>query len=323
MPLRWSVIIRAVVLLLVSSSAWAEAKVDAKVAKHFKVSWSSVQYSKTLNIQRASPEKQETTQRLSISCEIDILDPDLVLGTSHEGAATQLTDPNGRNSDILPTGSAGRGSIGMPYGGLRYHRRFAPPSQPSRWLSLVKSVLGLRQRGPVRPELVDELQPSQMQVTLDAGLCEKAGGEIRKLKGHFYALVAEKLEYIDVPFEPNSNWVRLTDDLEIQVREAQSTGSSYLFEIDTRPKGGGSMRPLSPQDPLSNRIFIERRLIGADGKPVRGFTGFRSFPGRAGGRIGGSVSNLEPIKKIRFVIAVNPAHYKIPFELEHIPLPKP
>jgi hypothetical protein len=31
---------------------------------------------------------------------------------------------------------------------------------------------------------------------------------------------------------------------------------------------------------------------------------------------------MQPVKKIRFVIAVHPTHYEIPFELEHVPLPK-
>jgi len=32
---------------------------------------------------------------------------------------------------------------------------------------------------------------------------------------------------------------------------------------------------------------------------------------------------MGQIKKIRFVIAVNPTHREIPFVLENIPLPKP
>jgi len=49
--------------------------------------------------------------------------------------------------------------------------------------------------------------------------------------------------------------------------------------------------------------------------------GFGFLPTHVGGSGGGSHSGSgKPIKKIRFVIAVNPKHYKIPFELKNIPL---
>lgn len=320
-PLRWSVFVRVIVLLLGLSTAWAEAELNAKVAKRFKVNWSSVSHDKTVNNPKVSLRGQETSERLSLSCEIEILDPDLVLGTSREGIVTKLTDRQGRSVDTAPSGPVQRGSMHMRYEGLRYRPRFVQPPQPSRWLALVQSVLKLPRRARPRPELVSELQPSRMQIQLDAGLRERTGGEIGRAKGHFYALMAESLEHVEVPFEPNDNWVRLTPDVEIQVREARCTGSSYRFKIETQPRGGASMRPLSVEDSVPSRIVIDRQLIGADGKPTREFSGYRRLPASVGGS--GSGSRIGRIEKIRFVIAVNPTHYKIPFELEHIPLPKP
>jgi len=34
-------------------------------------------------------------------------------------------------------------------------------------------------------------------------------------------------------------------------------------------------------------------------------------------------SGIDQMKKIRFVIAVNPRHCEIPFVLENIPIPRP
>lgn len=45
------------------------------------------------------------------------------------------------------------------------------------------------------------------------------------------------------------------------------------------------------------------------------------LPASIGGSGSGSGGN-GPVKTIRFVIAVNPTDYEVPFDLEHIPLPK-
>jgi len=322
-PLQRSVFSQVIVLLFISSSAWPEARIDAKVAKHFKVNWSSVSYDKTLYNPKVYSGSQKISERLSLSCEIEILDPDLTLGTSREGTVAQLMDPNGRNIDTTPTGPAQRASMPMHYEALRYRTRYVQQSQPRRWVALIKSVLRLRQGTHARPERVSELQPNQMRIRLDSGLRERAGGEIGRIKGHFYALMAESLEHVEVPFEPSRNWVRLTDDLEIRVRVAQSTGSSYQFDIGTRSQGTSASRPLSVGDSLPSRIVLARQLIGADGKPARLPIGIRRIPASAGGSGSGSGSRVGRIEKIRYVIAVHPTHCKIPFELEHIPLPKP
>jgi len=159
-----------------------------------------------------------------------------------------------------------------------------------------------------------------MYVELDIGLRKRAGGEISRVEGYFYALTAESFEHIEVPFEPNDNWVRLSPDLEIQVREAQSTESSYRYRIGTRRQRGVSTQRLSVGDFLPGRFVLAQQLIGQDGKTTRHYGGSRSLPAHVGGSGSGSGS-VDRIEKIRYVIAVNPTHHKIPFELEHIPLP--
>lgn len=321
--IRWIVLIQVVVLLFVSSPAWSEAKMDKKITKRFKVDWSSIQYSKTSNIRKDSPTNQDTSERLSISCEIEILKPDLVLGTTQQAVITRLTDSNDQNIVVAQYKPAQRGSMHMRYEGLRYDRKYVRPPQPNRWLARIQSALKIPKRPRPQPEWVNELQPSRMQVGLDAGLCEPAGGEIGRIEGYFYALMAESLEYVEVPFEPNGNWVRLTDDVEIQVREARQTNNSFHFDIKTGPRRGASMRPLTATDLVPNRIVVDRQFIKADGKPTRHFIGFRRLPTHVSGSGSASGGDIGPIKKIRFVIAVNPTHYKVPFEFEHIPLPKP
>jgi hypothetical protein len=320
--IRWSVLIQVVILLFASSPAWTEAKIDAKTSKRFKVNWSSIRYHTSLSIQRTSPKKQEATNRLHLLCEIEILDPDLVLGTTREGVMTQLTDPNGQN---IPATSplVRRGSMHMRYEGLQYRRRYVRPPQPNRWLSRIQSALKLPKRPQPRPEWINELQPSRMQVQLDAELSKLTGGEIKRMEGHFYALTAESIEHIYVPFKPNENWVRLTPDVEIKVTEAWCKNSSYHLRTEARPRGGASSRPYTIETYLPNRIVVHRQLIGPKGKIIQDSGGYRRLPAHMSGSSSGSGGDYGQVEKIRYIIAVNPTHYKIPFEFEHIPLPKP
>lgn len=69
-----------------------------------------------------------------------------------------------------------------------------------------------------------------------------------------------------------------------------------------------------------------KQFIKEDGKPLdhlmRIDPSFLHIGGSGSGSHSGSGS-ASPIEKIRFVIAVNPKDYKIPFELKKIPLPNP
>jgi len=161
-----------------------------------------------------------------------------------------------------------------------------------------------------------------MQINLDVGLSKQKGGEIGRVKGRFFALVAESLEYVEIPFKPSDDWVRLTPDMEIRLRDAQCTEKRFLFSTNRRPQGGASMRTLPVQDYWPGRVVAARELIGEDGKPISHSFGIQRLPARLlEGTNGGGPDCL--IKSIRFLIAVNPAHHEIPFVLEHIPLPRP
>jgi len=186
----------------------------------------------------------------------------------------------------------------------------------------VRRILGRRPHLAGSPQRVQELQPNRVTMSLDMGLLGAAGGDLRSIKGYFHALIAEAIEHVDVPFEPNNAWVRLTPDVEIRVKEAVSTGDSYHFEIDMRPQNANPMQLLMSGRPLPARMVVARRLIGADGKPSYHSLGAPGLIAPVAGRGSGS-GNLGAIKAIRFVIAVNPTDRKVPFEVRNIPLPNP
>lgn len=331
------------------SMASSDAGIDKKVTELFEINWESMRYNKS--VEQYNPEvssnrqPSRTDERLTLNCRVEIKDPNLVLGISRKGFLTELTDSKKRNIEInqqesesMPSMPAMRNmpgnmprfrSMDMWYEGLRYTMQFTQPPTVPRWKALLFKYLRIPQK-PFKPKLVNQLEPSHLQFDLDLGLLETSGGEIRSLKGYYYALMAESIENVEVPFEPNDQWVRLTDDVAIQVLEAKYTISGsktrYNYEIEQDQSARRGMDRLSVGDYLPEKIVMGRQFIRADGEPLERSMGLGFLPAHIGGSGSGSHSgsgSASPIEKIRFVIAVNPKHYKIPFEITKIPLPNP
>ncbi len=320
MPVRWVIIL--VVLAGAGSPSGSQAGLDVATARYFVVKWSSVRYDKSVVVRNpaasAPASKQDTTENLTLTCEVEIRDPNVVLGTGREGVITQVIDSNGAGIAVPAAPTRGR----LMYEGLRYIPKFQQPAVP-RWRAIIRRILGRPPHAAGPPQMVQELQPNQVSMRLDMGLLGSTGGDLRSVKGYFHALVAESMEHVDVPFEPNNTWVRLTPDVEVRVKEAVSTGNSYHFEIEMRPQNANPMHLLMSGQSLPARMVVTRQLIGADGKPSRHSFGGPTLMTPIGGSGSGSGSSLGVIQAIRFVIAVNPTDRKIPFEVRNVPLPNP
>lgn len=313
-------IVVAQVLVLSSLSAPVQSAFDARVAKNLKVRWSSVRYDKSVVVENPEISKtpEQESENLTLSCRVEVQDPNAVLGIGRQAIITQLTDSRGRDIPVVAPATDPHET----YEGLRYAQQFRQPAPLPKWRAFIQRIL---QRPPQRmgpPQLAMELQPTQITARLDMGLLDRAGGEIRSVKGHFHALLAGSTEHVEVPFEPNNAWVRLTPDLEIQMQEAVSGNTFFRYRIDVRPQGGGPRRPLIVGQPVPERFVAAQEFIGEDGKPVRHFGGFRSLPAHVGGS-GSGGGSVGRVKAIRFVIAVGAKGCEIPFELQRVPLPKP
>ena len=92
--------------------------------------------------------------------------------------------------------------------------------------------------------------------------------------------------------------------------------------METRQREGVIKGWLHSKSDLPNRFPVGRQLLCQDDKLIFDSTGL-SLPSSVGGRGSGGGSSVDLVEKIRFVIAVNPSHRKIPFELGYIPLPAP
>jgi len=295
----------------------AEPQFDKNIARLFQTRWSSITYIKMLNNPEvsATDRNQSVSESLSVYCKSDILDPRLIIGTCDRPVIEQVTDGQGRDTSI----SMSQPGWNMFYKTLRYGMKFAPPSRLVQWEGKARTTLGLPLRARHRPVRMNELQPVGIGIQLDPGLLGR--GEIGCIKGYFHVLTAESIKHVKVPFKSNDKWVRLTGDVEIQVKEVSQKGLSARYDIKQRGQANERRHQLLVGDILPGEIVVGRQFIEADGRtsPTDGMGG-RPLPGRVngGGGIGGRL-----VDKIDFQIAVGPTHYKVPFEIEHIPLPEP
>ncbi len=263
------------------------SRFNKKVAESINVRWRSIEYEKTLYNPALTSNKQgqPKAEDLSLSFDVGTLYSGLILSTCPDAVIEQITDSWGNNIESGPFSS---GSSLMYVHIPRFDGGFMPSE------------------GPGGPEL------ATLRVRLDAGLRERISGEIG-LKGYFYALTADSLEYVELPFKPSDKWVRLTPDVEIRVRKTRNEASRYLFDIEQRPEKVTDLSRVQIGDYLPSRLIVDRQFIAKTSATGAG-------GGYSTGRIGGEGAGIGRAEKIRYIIAVNPAHQKIPFEIERIPL---
>ena len=301
-------------VLLVSSHTEQNKKEQAvtKIEDLLSVSFHSVYY------------REQKPQSTELICEVDVLKPDLVLGISRGGTITQLENDKGEVVDVVNKKSSFLAIMHYKYEPLSHRTQFlATVVKPARWKTAIRSFLKLPPlKRELFPQRVYKLKPNRVRVPCDLRLLGPDCERISHVKGYSYVLMPESLEYIDVPFAPGKEWVRLTPDLEIKVVEAQSTKSSYSYHIETRRREGVSGIFFRAGCDLPNRLRAGRQFLDRGGNPINPFSERPRLPAFVGGSGRGSCGKTGPVKKIRFVIAVNPSHRKIPFELEDIPLPK-
>ena len=295
----------------------------AKEDRFFDVDWRTIGY--TLNLYNPAVRKLKNSLNMSIRCDAKILNPELVLGTCNEPIIERITDGSGQDVDIVLADPR------PDY--MLYETKEYRPGSVMAWPSYLmqlegkaRSALKLPLLSRHRPKRQTLLEPVTITIRLDPRLIRQRQKEIGSLEGYFHALTVDSHKHIKVPFKPDRRWIRLTSDLEIQVARAWNDGSKYRFDIKEHSKAKINPGRLHVYCPLPDGILVERRFTGPDippkrkGIPTRG----KSLPVSAGGNgsFGYTVEDVEcRVDTIDYRIAVGPTHYKIPFLLEHIPLP--
>jgi hypothetical protein len=295
---------------------------NKEVADCLEVNWNYITYKQTFYNKSVSGKSRnrKVSEKLSVYCEATILDPKHIIGTCDIPVIERITDDKGRDTNM----SRAQPRLNrMYYSALQYQPSLIPtlPSQLIQWEGKARLALGLPLQRRHLPKRTLVLQPIRMKIELDTGLLRQDTREIGSIKGHFHALTAESSKHIEVPFKPDNKWVRLTSDVEVQVRKAWHTGTEAHFDIRQRGRKGTGSHDLYVGDSLPDGIVMERQFIGKNNRtePPRKFG--RSLTSSIGGS--GSCDISQQIGKIDYLIAVGPKHNRIPFEIEHIPLPKP
>ena len=267
-----------------------------------KVYWESLIYQKKL-YNPAVPQQDRDSraaESLTLSCGIQMSDPMLLLGMVPDVTIEQITDSQGNEVDI---------SLNRSQSGRKY---FVDVSL-LKWLNLNMKIGGLDTTGGTRRSLP--------KLDLDPRLLEQAGGQIKLLKGYCTGLMAESIEYVDMPFRPSESWIRVTPDLEIRIVKANNVQSMYHYEIEHRPAIKFFTHGFSVGDDIPIRLILGEQIIAQNNSSGVGGGGSGTS-----GTSGSSVSKGSGIgraERIRYVIAINAAHKKIPFEFQNIPLSAP
>ncbi|MHC4569526.1 MAG: hypothetical protein ACYTE3_27690, partial [Planctomycetota bacterium] len=175
-PMRWIAVIAVITLSVGLSAARSESKAESKTEKkiedNFKVNWTSISYTKTVSVRnpevseygrQVQGQGQDVSEGLSLSCEVEMLDPNFVLGISRAPIIEEMTDDKGGNIEIdskMPSSFQSR------YEAPRTRPRFVAPQKPAKWKTAVRSALKLPPIESSRPQMVEEVQPSRMQIDL-------------------------------------------------------------------------------------------------------------------------------------------------------------
>jgi hypothetical protein len=297
----------------------------AKEGKFFDVDWYSIGYK--LGIYNPEVIKLKNCLNLSISCKARILEPELILGTCDEPVIERITDGSGRDVNIL-LGGARPDHMVYKNPGYRPSRTLTQPSALIKLEGKARSAMQLPLQRRHFPTREMEMKPVLITISLDPRLIEQSQKEIGCIEGYFHALIADSNKHVKVPFKASPRWVRLTSDLSIQVAKAWHDGFQYRYLINERSKAQIEPSFLHVYCPLPDGILVERRFTGP-GVPSK-LEDFprpeQRLPARAGGygSVGCNTWGVPgKIDTIDYRVAVGPTHYKIPFELEHIPLPHP
>ena len=274
-----------------------ESDSGREIAELFKVvNWASITYTKTLrNPSFCENPSERTAENLTLRCQIEMPEPELVIGWLNDPVIEQITDTQGNSFDFYQV---------QNNSGLYYTQNHSTTHQRS----------GRSSKGQE-----EKTKRISLNVNLNEVFNKGIEGEIKQIRGHCKVLTAESVEYVDLPFEPNDKWVRVSPEMEIKVLEAKNLDGSYRYSINVNKTSQMRRRPMLPiGEALPNRLasgptIIEQRKAGNSGSlgGSMGNMGTGVMRGSGAGRA----------EKIRYTIGVNPAHRVVPFEIVDVILP--
>ncbi|MHC4518575.1 MAG: hypothetical protein ACYTAS_08310 [Planctomycetota bacterium] len=255
----------------------------------------------------------ECDRTLAVAGKIHILDANDLVGM-------QVSDPN-----VLEVVDGDGNNV-----------RWAPlPVRPIRQYQALKYEWPIPRNPFATPEPV--LQPYDVSVSFCVDLSQELGPSLSLFQWCAYAVYAEDVIEVDVPFEASDDWIEAAPGLQIRVTKATVECCDYTYWTEVR-HGGGTVQAfdarLSPAEPIADYLVMRTLPLDAQGQPVSAAEDDRVSPAiwservdstswgtaKCGGWLLVLITQAE-IKSIRHVIVVHPAEVKVPFTLTDLPLP--
>jgi hypothetical protein len=278
-------------------------------AEHLVANWDQVSLTSRLYNPEMHPDIDPEEQRsLSVSSDITVTDPNGLIGLSVIPLGLLVQDQDG--VEIINDAS------------WMGHRWYQAPRTMNR-------PVGIGQ-------WVEELRPYHVSMSVPIDPDRGYPVSLRYVEWSLYALVANEVNAVDIPFAPTDEWIELLPGFDVLVEEASVGEGTYAYKIIARCNrtqvaytGAGSIHLWRDEKPPET-IVLEMDVLDAEGRSIRelggGFSGGSSGTGSGDemtytstGR--GSCAACGEATTIRYRIARKATEIKMSFVLEDVPVP--
>ena len=279
-------------------------------AEHFLPYWESVELEARIYNPAARPDEDPNTQRqLRVQGAVEMIDYAHLLGVSTQMRGVVVLDQD--EAEIYNTQGQD------------------PPMRWYRETEDVKSSAGFGERA-------DEFNFS---VSIPMDPSKGYPTSLSRIQWSVGALVAETFEVVDVPFEPNEEWIELVPGLEILLEEASVEQGRYAYKIqaiydpDSIDYSSGSSWHFRNDDAPPATMLIDMDMLNAAGQSVHDLSASGASGGSSSGRGtsdglmevtstgSGSCSACGDVTTIRYTFALAPYEVEARLALEDVPVP--
>ncbi|MDY0357765.1 MAG: hypothetical protein RBR19_17925 [Sedimentisphaerales bacterium] len=190
---------------------------------------------------------------------------------------------------------------------------------------------------PLGARVEPVLQPYHVSVAFCIDRDQKLPSSLSLFEWCAFAVYAEAIIEVDVPFEASDDWLEAAPGLQIRVTKAMVECCDYTYWTEVKHPGG-IVRAFDdrthPTEPIADYLVMRTLLLDAEGKPVEATEDDRVSPAiwsehvystpldtaKCGGWLLTFVTQAE-IASIRHVIVVHPYEVRVPFAVHDLPLP--
>jgi hypothetical protein len=172
-------------------------------------------------------------------------------------------------------------------------------------------------------------EPRDLTICLQFSPCQAVPGSLSSLEWYNYALYADKVIEVKVPFHASDEWIQTETGLQFQVCQAElDCGNVWRYRTtvkSTTVSVRGLTDRLSADERIADYVILRTEILGASDYPLTASSHMAGAPTPSTATFyvmceGESTRGGYP-QTIRHVIAVHPTEVKIPFVLRDIPVP--